>query len=547
MSRLNARHITIATLLLLVAGTVWRLGLVELRGEEPRRAVVALEMLESGEYVVPHMSGHTYYNKPPLFNWMVAGSFALFGGIEAWMVRLPSLVAFWLTGLLTFLVCDRHLGRRSAVWAALFYLTGGELLFYGTVMTGELDLFFSLIVMLQAISVFVFLRRGSWLALFVVSYVLAGLGFLTKGLPAVAFQGLTLVAALVAFGQWKRLFDLRHLAGLAGFAAVVGGYFWLYAQQEPARPFLVSLFEEASQRTGLESKFSELASGTLSFPVVVLKLLLPWSLLCVWLCRKDAWRRLWANPWTKFCLVFCAVNMPLYWFSGELRNRYIYPFFPFVVIPLAHVFASDRDWRDGLRTWTDRGMQLVLALLVVGALIIPFVEPFAEFGGVLPAALAWAVATGGLLALHLRRQDLRVPIFALALVVARIAFDVAYLPAMNLSRVSGYPPHVERMVEIAGTEPVHLAGPPEILVRDASLGPVRLGEIEYTVPPSVAYQIPWHYARLAGRTMHWRERPQAGDWCLIDAAQVDTTSTGVELEFADHWTGAELVLVRWPD
>ena len=108
----------------------------------------------------------------------------------------------------------------------------------------------------------------------------------------------------------------------------------------------------------------------------------------------------------------------------------------------------------------------------------------------LVTGIAWAVAGAAILVLHLKREDLRIPLFALALVVARIAFDVAYLPTMNLSRVSGYPPHVEGMVEIVGAEPIHLAGTPEHLAREASIGPIRLGEVEYTIPPSIAYQIP---------------------------------------------------------
>ena len=546
MKRPTAYHITVAALLLLVVATLWRLGHVELRGEEPRRAVVALEMLESGEFVVPHMSGHVYYNKPPVFNWFVAGCFALFGGTEAWMARLPSLLSFWMIGLLVFVASDRFLGRRSASWATLFYLTGGELLFYGTVMTAELDLFYSLIVFGQALSIYGFMRSEKWSLLFVVSYALAGLGFLTKGLPSIAFQGLTLFATLSAFGYWRRLLDLRHLLGILAFTGIVGGYFWLYAQQEPVRPFLVSLFEEASQRTGLESRFSDVLEGTVNFPVVVLKLLLPWSLLVVWLVRRDAWRRLWANPWTKFCLVFCAVNMPLYWFSGELRNRYIYAFFPFLLIPIAHVFAADREQRPRLSAWTDRVMQLVLAMLVIGALAVPFVEPFREFRGVLITGVLWTVVGANLLLLHWRRRDLRVPLFALALIVTRLAFDVAYLPAMNLSRVSGYPPHVEQMIEIAGDDPVWLSGSPERHVREATIGPIRLGEVEYTIPPSIAYQIPWHYARLTGLTMKWKQSPESGDWCLVDRALLEA-SIKPRLEFRDHWTGRDLVLVRWTD
>lgn len=545
VSRLQPRHIVFATVLLLVAATLFRLGLVELRGEEPRRAVVALEMLDSGEFVVPHLSGNPYFNKPPTFNWAVALSLRIFPGTEAWMVRLPSLVAYWLIGLMTWLVTARLVDGRTALWSMLFYLTSGELLFYGTVMTGELDLFFSLIVFLQAASICWFLLRERWLALFAVSYAFAAIGFLTKGMPSVAFQGLTLVAALAGFGRARRLFDWRHLAGIAVFCALTGAYFLAYAQREPVQPFLVSLFEEASQRTGLQSPIGDLLRGSVAFPLVVLQLLLPWSLLIVWLRGRGIWSALWRNPWTRFCLLFCAANMPLYWFSGELRDRYIYPFFPFVLVPIAFAYARQAQEHAGLRRWTDRAAGAVLASLVVAALVVPWVEPFSRCAHIRTVGLAWAAVSIGVFELHRRRAELRVPVFALALVVARLAFDMAWLPAMNLSRVSAYPPHVESMIAAAGGQPVRLGGPPELVVRRASIGPVKLGVTEYEIPPSIAYQIPWHYARITGKPMIWVAEPRDGDIVLIDRARVGDHAGATLAEFHDHWTGADLVVVRW--
>ena len=545
MSRLTPTHITTLAILLLVAATLFRLGHVELRGEEPRRAVIALEMLDSGEYIVPHMSGETYYNKPPVFNWAVAACLAIFPGTASWMVRLPSLIAFFLTGLLTFLVTERFLDRRSATWAALFYLTSGELLFYGTVMTGEMDLFYSLIVFLQVASIFWFLSQEKWMALFVVSYALAGIGFLTKGLPSVAFQGLTIIGVLVAFGRWRRLYDPRHLVGILVFVAVTGTYFVLYSTREPVMPFLVTLFSEATKRTGAESKTAELIQGTLSFPVVMVKLLLPWSLLSIWLWGRQTWRTLWANPWTKFCLVFCAVNLPLYWVSGELRNRYVYMFFPFILVPLAHAFAINREQRPRLRTWTARIAQTILALLVVAAMVVPWVEPLRDFAGVRVVCALWAATGTAIFVAFGRRSDLRVPLFALALVVTRLAFDVAYLPAMNLSRVSAYPPHIEEIIALAGDEPVYLAGKAGHPVRDASIGPLTIGEVSYTIPPYLAYQIPWHYARLTGTPLIYKAQPEAGDWCLIVSSRIDRATATAHYQFHDHWLDRELSLIRW--
>ena len=42
------------------------------RWEEPRRCLVAMEMIASGDYIVPTVMGETYLKKPPLYNWLIA-------------------------------------------------------------------------------------------------------------------------------------------------------------------------------------------------------------------------------------------------------------------------------------------------------------------------------------------------------------------------------------------------------------------------------------------------------------------------------------------
>ena len=40
--------------------------------DEPRYAQVAREMLGTGEWVVPHLNGQVYTEKPPLYFWLIA-------------------------------------------------------------------------------------------------------------------------------------------------------------------------------------------------------------------------------------------------------------------------------------------------------------------------------------------------------------------------------------------------------------------------------------------------------------------------------------------
>ena len=56
---------------------------------EARYALVAREMLESGDWIQPRLNHVRFYEKPPLTFWGVATSYRLFGFTE-FASRLPS-------------------------------------------------------------------------------------------------------------------------------------------------------------------------------------------------------------------------------------------------------------------------------------------------------------------------------------------------------------------------------------------------------------------------------------------------------------------------
>ena len=74
--------------------------------DEPRFALIAKEMVESGQWLFPMRGGEIYPDKPPLFMWGIALGYLLTGSIKVAFL-LPSLLA----GLLT-IVLVWDLGRR---------------------------------------------------------------------------------------------------------------------------------------------------------------------------------------------------------------------------------------------------------------------------------------------------------------------------------------------------------------------------------------------------------------------------------------------------
>ena len=61
---------------------------------EPREAIVAYSMLESGNWILPLNYGTDIAYKPPFLYWSIAAISAIFGGVSEFSSRLPSAIAF---------------------------------------------------------------------------------------------------------------------------------------------------------------------------------------------------------------------------------------------------------------------------------------------------------------------------------------------------------------------------------------------------------------------------------------------------------------------
>ncbi len=71
--------------------------------DEYRYGQIPAEMLDGGDWVVPHLDGMPYFEKPVLGYWLNAASMAVFGR-NAFAVRLPAAFGAGLMALLVFLL-----------------------------------------------------------------------------------------------------------------------------------------------------------------------------------------------------------------------------------------------------------------------------------------------------------------------------------------------------------------------------------------------------------------------------------------------------------
>ncbi len=130
-------------ILLYILSVIINLGYFELAGEEPRRAIISLEMLASGKYFKPTQLGWDYYNKPVLFNWILCGFMTLTNSSSEFVLRLPSLLFFLAWAFCHYRLTKRFLPKNIALLSSFFMLTTAEIFFYGLANGAEIDIFYS--------------------------------------------------------------------------------------------------------------------------------------------------------------------------------------------------------------------------------------------------------------------------------------------------------------------------------------------------------------------------------------------------------------------
>lgn len=484
------------------------LGLLDLHSEEPRRALVARTMLETGQYWVPQLAGEPYLHKPPLFNWAIAASASLFGGLSELSARLPSVLSVLALALLFVW------GVRSRLkpWPLAFF--GVSLLLAPAILgkgrMAEIDPLFTLLV---AASIGSWYRLHSMSAtgikLWVLPLALVALAYLTKREPAVVFFYLAVGPFLVLRGRWRLLLEPGHFAGIAVAAALAISWPLQVAAQTGWRAFWDILRFEVLQQGMIGLKASDVLAHVASYPFAIFALLLPFSALLPLLACRELRARVRARfgDLYIFAALAVAANLPIYWFHGHISVRYVQPLYPFMLLLAAmvlEVLGDDRAsaTRTGLRYlrvvyWTSFG----IAALGVGVLLASPALPrvVAGFVPLFPTAVTIALVSAGGVALWIlahQARDPAPPILLAVFCTAVLALRATYFNVVLPERATRY--NVESSAPLIASEV-------ERLVERGA--PIHAGNVPWAV---------WYYGeRLALRRLTDDMQPSAGSWLLI--------------------------------
>jgi len=446
----------ILSIILLVISLFINLGLQPLYLEEPRRAIIALEMILNNNFVVPTELGEFYYNKPPLWNWIIILSFKLFGNFSEFSVRFFSVLSFLLIGLLLFLTGKKYVNTRFGIYTSLLLLISFDLYFYYSNL-GEIDIFYSLITFSCFIVLFIFYEKKNYLFLFLSFYILCTIGFLTKGLPSISFAGISLIVFFIYHREFKRLISWQHLSGILIFIGLITGYFYLYSRYNNYRLFLTELFSQASGRVSGITEDRGIIAHLLIFPFETLKNLLPGSIFIIYIFRKNFLRTVKENRFIEVCMLLFSANIILYWLSPGTRQRYIYMLYPLLLSVFTYFFLKYRTHNKIKDLFVNCCMAISMALLILSSIGLPVIPKLDELKGMLPLAIISVLFLGILLYMFLKHRQLRLITFILAVIVLRFIFNFTVLPyRANNSRAQNLKNSAYQIHKITDNSPLYL-------------------------------------------------------------------------------------------
>jgi 4-amino-4-deoxy-L-arabinose transferase-like glycosyltransferase len=337
-------------LLLLAAGPLYfgRLRSPLLHSEDAHYAEVPWEMAAAGNWVVPLRRGQPYYQKPPLFFWLILAAYTRFG-VHDWAARLVPCAAAVGTILVTYWWGKRTVGPRAGLAAALILCLSPRFLHQGRMITMDGLLGFCIVSALalgqQAVQPGR-LRWGHWL----LSAAACSLGLLTKGPVTLALVTVPLLAYQLLDRRTARPGGWGWPAYLATAVGLASPWFVTMAWRDPA--FLRDFFWTHHVVMRFVQPLHE-EPPWFYLPVLFLGML-PWTLLLPalvkLLLRRSAPARHKRPAELGFWLLCCLWCLAFYSVADCKRIGYVVPAMPTLALALGYTLDRRLPGR-GFRGW----------------------------------------------------------------------------------------------------------------------------------------------------------------------------------------------------
>jgi len=427
-----------------------------LEPDEGRNAEVAREMAASNDYLLPHLDGLPYLDKPVVYFAAAALAMEVIGPTET-AARLPAYLFTLATIGIIVLFTRRRWGADAGWLAGLALATMPLVMAYARATIFDSALAFSTTAAILAF----------WDERPILAWAAIGLGALTKGPVAILVPLAAMVPhALLTGRPLRRLFPLL---GLAAFGLVAVPWFIAVSARIPEFPHYVFVRETLERVT--TTKFHRTAPLWYYLPILPVAAF-PWIVPA--LARVKHWRWTWlarrTNPnAADSILLVCWVLGPLAFFTVNQSKlpQYVLPLMPAFALAAARLLVREGigvAWRSYVSLAGLLGVALISLTVWLPA---PIALTSAERGAIPSTALALGialVASGALVWLAVHRSQPILGATGYALVVMAIPLvSGPLLAAVGDDRSAATLAQVIRNTQVPGTRVLGIAAFPPSL------------------------------------------------------------------------------------
>lgn len=354
---------------------------------EPREAVVALSMLQDGNWILPVNNGVDMAYKPPFFHWILAAVSTIAGGVSEFSSRMPSALALSLMVLAGYGFYARRKGSEIALLMGLITLSNFEVHRAGVACRVDMVLTLMMVLALYQLYRWVSnnMRGLPWLGILALSGA-----FLSKGPVGTALP--CLVVAVFALLRGHGLWRIVGRFAVVGLLSCVLPLLWYVAAwQQGGQRFLDLIYEENVLRLLGKMSYASHINPWHYNVLTIISGFVPYTLLVLFSLFALNYRRVQplTQPWERikrtfrkmddvrlFTLLSFVIIFVFYCIPKSKRSVYLLPVYPFLAYFLAeYLLWLRRNHRKVLSAfgWTMASLCLLLplAFVVVRLNLIP--------------------------------------------------------------------------------------------------------------------------------------------------------------------------------
>ncbi|MCB0310084.1 MAG: glycosyltransferase family 39 protein [Bdellovibrionales bacterium] len=344
---------------------------------EPREALAAVSMLETGSWVLGSGYGGVIPSKPPLTHWLMIGFSSLAGKVSEYSARLPSACAALLFLPYFFLFVKERTTREHAFLSAIILLTSIE--WFRSSSTARVDMLLATLTCAAVLELYRYREAErsstSWTIVLLLSAATLTKGPIALFLPAVIFA-----VGLRCDGRSLSEIFYRSVRVFAP-AVIISSSWYIAAYWYAGEPFLHKFYYEniarltstmvdKPHRHSIAYLYLTLLSGLFPWSIVGLSVRLAsikWSSIGLGAIHR-VWQR--QSPFDRYSIITIAVFLIFFSIPSSKRSVYLLPIYPLCSCLLAGwILSYSAQAKQVLRVAIGAISAVLMSICVVSVIL----------------------------------------------------------------------------------------------------------------------------------------------------------------------------------